>query len=220
MGKQRIAIAIISGMLITLTACATASSSPGSAGTFNPGGGGSAAAPSPTAVATTSGLAHFPFPADVHIEFQTPLPSDPQQAAAVVADENYWTADLYAFISDAKDMSVIKYIDRRATYLLTNTYRAVDNGTSDTYVGTERFYDTTVQVDANDSAELDVTSCVSGAAMQAVNRSTGQVVPGQNTPQKNYYQVADTLAQAGGTWKLVESSCTFYPSGGAKECYP
>jgi hypothetical protein len=221
MGKNRTAIVIISGMLITLTACATASSSPGSAGSFAPGGGASVAAASPTAASTTSGVVHFPFPADVHIEFQTPLPADPQQAAAVVADDDYELAYLYAIYSDAKNMSVLKYVDRLVPATYTATVVAVDNQKSTAFTGTERIYDTTVQPTAGEPTELTVSSCVNSVALLSTNRSTGQIVPSQNSsPEQNVWLESDTLIPVSGAWKVIATNHLYYPHGTAKGCYP
>jgi hypothetical protein len=224
MDKNRTAIVIISGMLIMLTACATTSSSPGSpgsAGSFQPGGGASAAAASPTAASTTSGVVHFPFPADVHIEFQTPLPADQQQAAAVVADDDYELAYLYAIYSDAKNMSVLKYVDRLVPATYTATVVAVDNQKSTAFTGTERIYDTTARPTAGEPAELTVSSCVNSVALQSTNRSTGQIVPGQSTsPEQNVWLESDTLFPVGGAWKIISTSHVYYPHGAAKGCYP
>jgi hypothetical protein len=220
MGKNRTAIVIISGMLITLTACATASSSPGSAGSFAPGGG-SAAAPSPTAAASTSALAHFAFPADVHFNFQTPLPADPQQAAAVVADDDYQLAYFYAIYSDAKDMSVLKYVDSLAKSVQTGTFTSVESAKAQSFTGTMRVYDTTVQPTPGGGSEVTVSSCYNSTALHSTNRSTGQIVPGQsNAPDQNVYLESDVLIPVGGSWKIAATSHVYYPHGAAKGCYP
>jgi hypothetical protein len=220
MGKNRTAIVIISGMLITLTACATASSSPGSAGSFAPGGGASVAAASPTAASTTSALVHFPFPADVHFEFQTPLPADPQEAAAVVTDDDYQLAYFYAIYSDAKNMSVLNYVDSSAKSVQTATFVSVDNNKSQSFTGTMRVYDTTVQPTPGGAGELTVSSCYNMTAWQATSRSTGQIIPESNAPDQNIYVESDILTLVGGNWKIIATSHVYYPHGAAKGCYP
>jgi hypothetical protein len=224
MGSNRTAIVIISGMLITLTACATANSSPGSpgsAGSFAPGGGGSAAAASPTAAAaTTSKLAHFPFPANVHYDFQTPLPSDPQQAGAVVADDDFLLGWNYAIYSDGKDMRVLDYVDTAIPIMVSSTYTGVQNNKSVIYTGTTRYFDTTVQPTPNEPGVLTVSSCVNTTAVSATSRSTGQVINESNSPEQNVYLESDLLTQVKGSWKVSGTSHVYYPHGAAKGCYP
>jgi hypothetical protein len=170
---------------------------------------------------SVASLAHFPFPASIHFQFQTPLPSDSREAAAVRADQDFQLAYYYAVYSDGKDMSVLSYISSSAPSVQTATITGVDRNKADSFTGTTRFYDTTVSVPRGAPTNLTVTSCVDSARMFSTSRRTGAVIPGQSTaPDKTVFLESDTFAPVGGTWKLVATFPVYYPQGAAKECYP
>jgi hypothetical protein len=221
MGHKRTAAVVVSGMLIMLTACATGNSSPALSGSTAPPRGDSATAVSSAAAATTSRLTHFPFPASVHFEFQTPLPAAPQDAAAVVAEDDYQLAYFYAIYSDAKDMSVLSYVYSLAKSVRSATFTSVENAKSRSFTGTMRIYDTIVQPRRGGAREVTVSSCYNSTAFYSTDRSTGQILPGQsNAPDQNIYVENDVLVPVNGTWKIVGTSHAYYPHGAAKGCYP
>jgi hypothetical protein len=220
MRKGHIGVALACCALIGVTACGSGKAS---VGTFVPKGSQAAGAGSSADAAASSvpPLARFPFPSDVHIEFQTPLPSDPQQAAAVRTDENFQLAYYYAVYSNGKDMSVLSYVSSSAPSVQTATTASVERNRAESFKGTTRFYQTAVAVPQGAPTNLTVTSCVNDAQMLSTDRKTGAVVPGQSTaPEKTVFLETDTLAPAGSGWKIVATEPTFYPQGAAKECVP
>jgi hypothetical protein len=220
MRKGHIGTALVCGAVISVAACGGSS---GSVGTFVPKGSQDAGSRSgDTSVSSSvAPLAHFPFPSSVHFQFQTPLPPDPQEAAAVRADEDFQLAYYYAVYSAGKDMSVLSYVSGLAPSVQTATRASVEQNRADSFLGTVRFYSTSVTVPPGAPTNFTVTSCVDNARMLSTDRRTGAVIPGQSTaPDKTVFLESDTLAPAGGSWKIVATSPAYYPNGAAKECYP
>ena len=83
MRKGLMGAVLAAAALLAAAGCGTSSR----AGTFVPRGS-AAATPAATGPATP-GLVHFPFPASVHIEFQTPAPADQPDRSVVLTDEDF-----------------------------------------------------------------------------------------------------------------------------------
>ena len=209
----RRALGALAAGVLPLLASACGSPAPPA---FHPAGT-TTPAPSPSA-----SLAHFPFPPDVHIEFQSPLPTDPQQAAAVITDRNFQLAWYYALYTVGKQVRFAPYISSRSE--LTHAEISLAQGTSDhlSFTGTLRFFDTTVQPAAGIPADLAVTSCGDNSRLLNTEPGTRKVVPDTTTPpDQHYFLQRDTYAPAGnGKWGLVADKVSFYPDGNAKECKP
>src|ERR1700754_515563 len=90
--------------LMAAAGCGTSSR----AGTVVPQGS-AAATPSPAGPGTP-GLVHFPVPATVHIEFQTPAPADQQEQSVVRTDEDFQLAYYWSLYSEGGDQHFARYI--------------------------------------------------------------------------------------------------------------
>jgi hypothetical protein len=205
------AAALAAVALACLTACGTAASPQ----TFRPAGGDPAAGqggPGP--------VAHFPFPADVHFDFATPLPPDPAQAAAVVADQNFQLAYYYGIYSQGRDRRYSAYIGDRLELATVQETIAQEVAVHEGFTGTIVFYDTTVQ-SAAWKGRLTVSSCVDNSRLLDTDIRTGQLRRGHAAPDRSHFLESDILAsRAGGDWRVVGTGVTYYPHGQAKECAP
>lgn len=206
--------AVAAASALALLASACGSSAPQS---FHPAGKISSA-PGPGA-----SLVHFPFPPDIHIEFQTPLPSDPQQAAVVTTDRNFQLAFYYAQYTQGKDRRFNEYIApiARELAMVVQSNVAPYAVEHKTIRGTIRFYDTTVQPVPGAPQNLTVSQCVDSSKLPDIDARTGKRVPGQPPPAHYHTLEGDTFKPVGGgKWLLIAVTSTYYPEGNAKECKP
>lgn len=167
-------------------------------------------------------LANFPFPPSVHIEFQTPPPSDPQQAAAVTTDRDVQLAFYYAQYTQGKDTRYEHYFAPRTTTLQLQIQRAVLPYATDhkSVRGTLRFYNTTVQPVASAPQELTVSNCIDDSQFPDVDGQSGKPVAGSPSPPPSSYTLeSDTFKPlGGGNWGLIGFTTSVYPQGNSKEC--
>jgi len=213
--RMRSGIGLVIASVVMVTGCA---SSAGTTAPFKPEG-----ASGPTAASTTASTAtvSFPFGADVHFQFQTPLPGDPDEQAAVVADRNFQLAYYYAIYSGGSSKAVYQYIPASSTSIRTDVFTSVSSQRGTTFTGTLLIYRTTVSATPGASGDLTVTSCFDSAKQTTLNRSTHQPLPGQNQiPQDNMFTESDTWMPVNGGWKLSAIVHQTYPHGAAKGCYP
>jgi predicted small lipoprotein YifL len=182
---------------------------------FHPAGKVSAAPDS------NSSLAKFPFPPDVHVEFQSPVPADPQQAAVVTTDRDFQLAFYYAQYSQGKDQRFNGYIAPIATALA----RVVQSNVAPYAVdhksirGTLRIYDTTVTPVPGAPQNLTVTNCVDDSQLPDIDTRTGKPIPDPSAP--SYTLESDAFKpMGGGKWGLIAISTSVYPQGNSKECKP
>ena len=198
--------------LAWLAACGNAK-----APTFHPAG----ALPSAHGQAANQGLVRFPFPSDVRFEFDSALPSDPVQAAAVIADENFQLAYYYAIYSQGTDHRYGSYIADRMVLASVQETLAREAAAHEGFTGTIRFYNTTVQP-ASWPSEQTVTSCVDNSRLLDTDSRTGRVRPRSPSGPAghSHFLQSDILAKRGGSWRVVGTSVTYYPHGQAKECMP
>jgi hypothetical protein len=206
------AAAVAAVALTCLAACGAATSQ-----AFHPAGGDLTAGPGqPTATA----LAKFPFPADVHFDFTSPLPSDRAQAGAVVADENFQLAYYYAIYSQGKDHRYTAYIGNRLLLGSVQETLAKEAAAHEGFTGTIVFSDTAVQP-APWAGELTVSSCVDNSQLLDTDIRTGQIRRSSATAGHSHFLESDILARkTGGPWRVVGTGVTYYPHGQAKECTP
>ena len=212
-GRRALAALAATGM-IALIATACGSSAPQA---FHPAGKASAA-PNPSA-----SLANFPFPPDIHIDFQSALPADPQQAAAVTTDRDFQLAFYYAQYTQGKDRRYEQYLAPGTTPLLIEVQSNVTPYATDhkSIRGTLRLYDTTVQPVQGAPQALSVTQCVDDSKLPDVDARSGKVIPGSPRPSAYYILESDTFKPLGsGRWGLAAIAITVYPQGNAKECKP
>ena len=208
-GRRVFALLVVS--VTCVAACGTAAPP-----TFHPAG---ATLPSAHGQSANQGLARFPFPADVRFEFDSPLPADPVQAAAVTADENFQLAYYYAIYSQGRDHRYGSYIGDRMLLASVQETLAREAAAHEGFTGTIRFYDTTVQP-ASWPAEQTVTSCVDNSRLLDTDSRTGMARPrSPSVPAgHSHFLQSDILAKRGGSWRVVGTSVTYYPHGQAKEC--
>lgn len=219
MRKGHIGAALVCGAVIGVAACGGSSGAPG---TFVPKGSEAPVSQSSAdASVAVPALARFPFPSSVHIEFQTPLPADPQEASVVVTDENFQLAYYYSLYSEGGNQHFASYI--ASPTVLTAVQAAVaPNFTGHERIrGTLRIFGTTVSGVTGAPSDLAVSFCGDNSQLVSVSARTGQVIPDSTPADQHYFRQTDSyLPDKGGKWGLAAISTTFYPNGPAKECKP
>jgi hypothetical protein len=221
MRKACVGAALICAALFGVAACGSGSGSPG---TFVPKG---SLGPTPTsqssadASVAASGLARFPFPSSVHIEFQTPLPADQQDASVVVTDEDFQLAYYYSLYSEGGNQRFASYIASQTVQTAVQASVAQNFTEHERIRGTLRIFDTTVSGVAGAPSDLAVSFCGDNSQLVSVSARTGQVVPDNTPADHDYFRETDSyLPEKGGKWGLAAITVTFYPNGPAKECKP
>src|SRR5579875_717468 len=210
--------ALACAALFGVTACGSG----GHPQTFVPGGSEPPTAQS-TANATSAvpGLVHFPFPSSVHIEFQTPLPTDPQDESVVITDENFQSAYYYSLYSEGGNQHFAPYIASPSVLTSVQANVAQNFTGHERIRGTLRIFDTSVSQVTGSAKDMAVTFCGDNSRLASVSAQTGRVVP-DNTPANDHFfsQTDSYMPTRGGKWGLVAISTTFYPNGQARECKP
>jgi hypothetical protein len=157
----------------------------------------------------------------VHIEFQTPLPADPQEASVVVTDENFQLAYYYSLYSEGGNQHFASYIVSPTVLTAVQAAVAPNFTEHERIRGTLRIFDTTVSGVAGAPSDLAVSFCGDNSQLASVSARTGQVVPDSTPADHHYFRQTDSyLPGKGGKWGLAAISTTFYPNGPAKECKP
>jgi hypothetical protein len=187
---------------------------------FNPGGPASAPATPLAQQAGPAGVTMPPFGPNAHIVMSGWRPASATLARAVLTDEDYQLAYLYAEYVSGQSDDWAPYVNPALAPTLTNALSA-QAVTTESFKGTIRFFDVAEASAPDDHADVDVSGCVDTA--QAVNTSvkTGAVLPGQSPPpDTDYYRFTDELAPvSGGQWQVVANyQPIYYPQ--AKECKP
>jgi len=218
------AVLLVAAVTIVLTACGG-----GQVQTFHPAGAQIAANGS-------GGPAATGFAAAVHVEFQTPLPSQPAQAQAVRGDQAFWVAFFRTLYSHGRNLGYLSDVAKAhgqtvtqggatlttggsygLSYLANDVanYRAKDHGITGTVV----FSDTTVAPDPADPGDWDVSSCVNESQLPDTG-STGQVLPSTESQSQEYYYQTDLLTRgSGGRWLVADWDLVAqYPEGKAEQC--
>lgn len=202
--------------VVALTAAACGPSAPQA---FHPAGKPSAT-PRPSQHAAT---AKFPFPADIHIEFQSPLPADPRKSAVLATDRNFQLAFYYAQYTQGKDTRFNDYIAPIAKAVAMSVQSNVAPYIVDhkTIRGTLRFYHTTVTPVAGAPQNMTVTNCVDDSRLPDINARTGRRIVGSPPPGSYYTLESDAFKPlGGGKWALIAITTNVYPQGRSKECKP
>ena len=221
--KVRAAISLAAGLGVlaatgALTGCGSASSS----GTFVPGAPTSAPAAAATQpVASAAPLANItPFPGKVTFSFDKPSLT-PSQESLVATDRDFLLAYYDAIYTKGKNNAFASYINDKTMLTDVNANVVQQIAEHRGYVGTVRFFDTTVTTAQYFAKDLSVNYCVDEARLAHTNISTGRRAADSRTPDQHYYLESDMFARnAKGTWKLVGSTVTYYPKGGAAKCKP
>jgi len=207
-------IAMAAALACVAVTCLAACGS-GAAPAFHPAG---SALSSGHGQSAASVLHRFPFPADVHFQFDSPLPVDPAQAAVVITDENFQLAYYYGIYSQGKDHRYAAYIGDRMILASVRVTLARESAAHEGFTGAIRFYDTSVQPTAW-PGEQAVTSCVDSSRLLDTDIRTGEIRSRSSSGARHFLQ-SDILAKRGGIWRVVGTSVTYYPHGQAKECKP
>jgi hypothetical protein len=227
MGAARSVPAVLLAVagLTVLAACGG-----GQAQAFHPDGAQIAAAGRGSASPTTG------FAANVHVVFETPLPSQQVQAQVVKADQAFWLAFFYTLYSHGKNEGYLADIAKAhgptvsqgdgtlttggsygLSYLANDVtnYRNQNHGIQGTVV----FSDTAVAPDQSASGEWDVSSCVNESQLPDTNAS-GQALPLTGSQDQEYYYQTDVLARGSdGRWLLADWDLVDqYPEGKAQQC--
>jgi hypothetical protein len=207
--------AVFAAVVLTLlAACGTAAPA---AQAFHPAGSDPTGASGRPAAAAP---AQFPFPADVHFGFTSPLPPDPAQAGAVLADENFQLAYYYAIYSQGKDHRYAAYIANRLLLGSVQETLAKEAAAHEGFTGTIVFSGTVVQP-APWAGQLTVSSCVDSSRLLDTDIRTGKIRRTSAPAGHGHFLESDILArQKGGPWRVVGTDVTYYPHGQAKECTP
>lgn len=205
---------------ILLTGCAATHST--STAPFKPEGGSGASAPSNSASTTAiqASTETFAFGNDVHFDFQTPLPSDPDQRAAVIDSRDYILAYFYGLYNGgnvSKGIDLILPMQTSVKVALSNSVYPYRN---QTFTGTTVVYDTTIEATSGASGDWTVASCVNEAKTTAYYRSNHKVVPGQNQiPADNTWWQSQVWVPYSGAYRLGAIQTVPYRDGGdAKKC--
>lgn len=222
--------AAIAGVLVgacALLAAAGCSKATSTTGVFKPAGpstaptssaGGGGVSPTATAAAA-NGYVMPPFGRNVHITMTSWLPRDAAQAAAVNADKDYLLAFLYAEYKAGQDQSWVTYTAPAMQPGISAALRAPDVST-ESFIGTIRYFDMSVVPDPTAHGDLDVSSCFDNADSSNTDLRTGAVLPATGSADQHYLRLTDQLAKnPAGQWQVVGTFPAIeYPR--AKECKP
>jgi hypothetical protein len=221
---KRAGISLLVG-LATLTVSVLAVSgcgSAGSTGTFVPGASGPSAPAATQDAVAGAGAASVvmpPFGKNVHVEMTPWLPSNAAQKQAVIVDKDFELAYLYAEYTGGKDNSWSNYVSNSLVTELQGGLAQPDV-TTESFVGTIRFFLMSVTPDPLVHGDLDVSACFDNAESSNTNLETGKVIPDNTPADDHYYRITDQLAEgSGGQWQVIASlPAIYYPR--AKECKP
>jgi hypothetical protein len=209
------------GLLAVAALAVTACSSAGTAATFTPGGGGlSTAGGQATDAAAGSGAYVMPpFGTNVHIDMTSWLPANTAQAQAVNTDKDYELAFLYAEYKGGQDQSWVNYVSPVMQTAVQQSLQAADV-TTESFVGTIKYFDMSVIPDPLIKGDLDVSTCFDNAGSSNTDLTTGKVIPDTSAPNSHYVRIADELRKdSAGQWQVVSGlPAIYYPQ--AAQCKP
>ena len=209
------------GLLAVAALAVTACSSAGPAATFTPGGGGlSTAGGQATDAAAGSGAYVMPpFGTNVHIDMTSWLPANTAQAQAVNTDKDYELAFLYAEYKGGQDQSWVNYVSPVMQTAVQQSLQAT-GVTTESFVGTIKYFDMSVIPDPIVKGDLDVSTCFDNAGSSNTDLTTGKVIPDTSAPNSHYVRIADELRKdSAGQWQVVSGlPAIYYPQ--AAQCKP
>jgi hypothetical protein len=208
------------GLLAAMSLAGAACSSTQSASTFTPLGGSPAAGGQASAAAgPPPGYVMPPFGSNVHIEMTSWLPADAAKAAAVNTDKSYELAYLYAEYKGGQDESWVNYVSPVMKTAVEQSLQATDV-TTESFVGTVKYFDMSVITDPVVKGDLDVSACFDNAGSSNTSLSTGAVIPDTAPPDSHYVRIGDELRKdPAGHWQVYSSlPAVYYPE--AAQCKP
>jgi len=204
----------------TVLAAAACSAAGPSAATFTPGGGmATAGAGQASDAAATGGYVMPPFGTNVHVDMTSWLPANTAQAQAVNTDKDYELAYLYAEYKGGQDQSWVNYVSSVMQTAVQQSLQAADV-TTESFVGTVKYFDMSVIPDPLVKGDLDVSTCFDNAGSSNTDRTSGKVIPDTSAPDSHYVRIADELRKdSAGQWQVVSSlPAIYYPQ--AAQCKP
>ncbi len=209
------------GLLAVAALAVTACSSAGPAATFTPGGGGlsTAGGQATDAAAGSGGYVMPPFGPNVHIDMTSWLPANTAQAQAVNTDKDYELAFLYAEYKGGQDQSWVNYVSPVMQTAVQQSLQAT-GVTTESFVGTIKYFDMSVIPDPIVKGDLDVSTCFDNAGSSNTDLTTGKVIPDTSAPNSHYVRIADELRKdSAGQWQVVSGlPAIYYPQ--AAQCKP
>ena len=209
------------GLLAAAALAVTACSSAGPAATFTPGGGGpsAAGASASDASAGSGGFVMPPFGTNVHVDMTSWLPANAAQAQAVNTDKDYELAYLYAEYKGGQDQTWVNYVNSVMQTAVQQSLQATDV-TTESFVGTVKYFDMSVIPDPLVKGDLDVSACFDNAGSSNTDLTTGRGIPDTSAPDSHYVRIADELRKdSAGQWQVVSSlPAIYYPQ--AAQCKP
>jgi hypothetical protein len=92
--------------------------------------------------------------------------------------------------------------------------------TTESFVGTVKYFDMSVIPDPLVKGDLDVSACFDNAGSSNTNLTTGKVIPDTSAPDSHYVRIADELRKdSAGQWQVISSlPAIYYPQ--AAQCKP
>lgn len=221
MRKTVTGVSLAAFLALGAVACGSSSSASGDNGALNPSGGSatptaSASAPtaSPTATTATTGVQSFPFPADVKIVFQTPLPASGPQRAAMIGYENYVDSLWEAVSTQGSVTTYRQYIGGNALTFADNLIAEFRTGDYKLSGKVVYFNISVPQVFYSDGAV--VQSCVDASGLYMVNAKTGKVAGTVfDSSYQHYQEQAAAGKSAGGYWTVSHTENSPASGGGS-----
>jgi len=211
------AAALLAVAALAVTACSSA----GPAATFTPGSGGlsTAGGQASDAAAGSGGYVMPAFGTNVRIDMTSWLPANTAQAQAVNTDKDYELAYLYAEYKGGQDQSWVNYVSSVMQTAAQQSLQATDV-TTESFVGTIKYFDMSVIPDPLVKGDLDVSTCFDNAGASNTDLTTGKVIPDTSSPDSHYVRIADELRKdSAGQWQVVSSlPAIYYPQ--AAQCKP
>src|SRR5882757_4784100 len=170
---------VLGAALLAAAACSAAGPS---AATFTPGGGMSTAGAGQASDAAAPGGYVMPaFGTNVHVDMTSWLPANTAQAQAVNTDKDYELAYLYAEYKGGQDQSWVNYVSSVMQTAVQQSLQAADV-TTESFVGTVKYFDMSVIPDPLVKGDLDVSTCFDNAGSSNTDRTSGKVIPDKSAP--------------------------------------
>ncbi|MGH3298149.1 MAG: hypothetical protein ACRDP7_40805 [Trebonia sp.] len=211
------AAALLAAAALAVSACSSA----GTTATFTPAGGGPSAAggSASDAAAGSGGYVMPPFGTNVHIQMTSWLPANAAQAQAVNTDKDYELAYLYAEYKGGQDQTWVNYVSSVMQTAVQQSLQAADV-TTESFVGTVKYFDMSVIPDPLVKGDLDVSTCFDNAGSSNTDLTTGKVIADTSAPDSHYVRIADELRKdSAGQWQVISSlPAIYYPQ--AAQCKP
>jgi hypothetical protein len=208
---------VLAAAVFTVAAC---SSGGPAAASFTPGGGlSTAGAGQASDAAAPGGYVMPPFGGNVHVDMTSWVPANASQAQAVNTDKDYELAFLYSEYKGGQDQSWVNYVSSVMQTAVQQSLQASDV-TTESFVGTIKYFDMSVIPDPLVKGDLDVSSCFDNAGSSNTSLTTGKVIPDTSSPDSHYVRISDELRKnSAGQWQVVSSlPAVYYPE--AKQCKP